>query len=236
MPFKDIIEKAGFTITSIKEFPTSETRRTGQAAVYRSNVNYRSGGILYFKNSRQRSFPTWHWYFDDAAPEDVRAVELNEDGLWDMQITMSDGSKREFLQDKDFSLFAEVRSDWIALNVESSSTADPGHPLWHCLDGRGNTAWHSSLQTTGEVYMEFWAPFGIRRGILAIQTVDEARPRECELFVDGKSIKRFTLEDRSGEQRVQVGQTDPNPTRIRFVVRSSYGDGGAIAIARFRLE
>jgi hypothetical protein len=235
-PFKDILEEAGFMITAVKEFPTVETKRAGQVVLYRSTANDRSGGILYFKNEEYRSFPAWHWYFDDGAPNDIQALELNEDGMWDVRITMDGGKEREFLQDEDFTLFAEMRSDWIALNVESSSAADSEYPIWQCFDGHVNTTWRSSLQASGEVYVEFWAPFGIHQGILTIQTVDEDRPRDCELFADGNSIKQFTLEDRAGEQRVQLGKTVQKAVKIRFVVRSSYGKGGSVAIAEFKLE
>jgi hypothetical protein len=235
-PFKDILDEAGYEIIAVKEFPSAITRRSGQAVVYRSTAKDRSGGVLYFASERKRSFPTWHWFFDDDAPDDVQAVELNADGLWDVRITMGDGTVREFLQDEDFTLFAEMRSDWIALNVRSSPATDPDHPVWQCLDGQTNTAWRSSLQASGEVDMELWAPFGISRGILTIQTVDEGRPRECELFADGKPVKKFTLEDRAGEQRVQLNKTFDKGSSIRLVVRSSYGEGGNIAIAEFRLE
>ncbi len=235
-PFKEVLEKAGFTIININEFPTAVARRTGQAVVYRSIAKNRSGGILYFKNDRERSFPTWHWYFNEDAPDSVNAVELNDDGMWDIRMSMSDGSGREFLQDEEFTLFAESRPDWIALNGTSSSATDPGHPMWKCFDGHGNTSWRSSLRAGDEVYLEFWAPFGIQRGVLTIQTVDEDRPRECELYADGKLIKQFTLEDRSGEQKVQIAKTQQNSVKMRFVARSSYGEGGNVSIAELKLE
>jgi hypothetical protein len=235
-PFKIMLEEAGFSIVAIDDFPTVITRRTGQAVVYRFASHNRSGGILYFKNKDHRSFPTWHWYFDDGAPSGIQALELNEDGLWDIQITMSDGEKREYLHDEDFTLTAEVRSDWIALNAVASSTSEPDHPIWQCLDGQRNTAWRSSLQSSGGVFLEVWAPFGIRQGILTVQTSDEGRPRECELLADGKPVKQFTLENRAGEQRVQLGKTFSKAVKVRFVVHSSYAENGMVAIAEFKLE
>jgi hypothetical protein len=234
-PFKDVLAQAGFEITGVKVFPTTEARKSGQVVLYRSRKGH-SGGILYFRNDLQRAFPTWHWYFDDKVPVDISAVELNEDGMWDVRISMEDGSTREYQQDEEFTLFAEPRSDWIALNGRSSPATDPDHSMWHCFDGMANTFWRSSLKASGEVFLEFWAPFGIQRGILTVQTTDEGRPRECELYIDGKRVKQFTLEDRTGEQKVQVGSTGRNPMEIRFVVRSSYAKDGIVAITGLKLE
>jgi hypothetical protein len=235
-PFKDVLDKAGFAIISIEKFPTAEAKRIGQAVVYRSNSSDRSGGILYFKNERERAYPTWHWYFDDSAPEGVQAVELNEDGLWDMRISMSDASEREFLQEEEFTLFAQTRSDWIALNGTSSSSTDPDHLMWKCLDGRANTSWHSSLDASGEVFLEVLSPFGIHRGLLTLHTIDEGRPRECELYIDDKMIKQFILEDQTGLQKVQIGADHRNARKIRFVVRSTYAGDGRVHLAEFILE
>jgi hypothetical protein len=235
-PFKDVLEKAGFTIIEIKKFPSMDVKASGQTVVYKSTAQNPSGGVLYFRNERNRSFPTWHWYFDDGVPDSARAVDINEDGLWDVRIWMNDGSEREFLQDEEFTLFAEPRSDWIALNGTSSSPTDPDHAMWKCLDGLQNTIWSSAMPASGQVFLEVLSPFGIHRGIVTVQTVDEGRPRDCELIADGKSIKRFTLENRAGEQKVQFG-SDPHLTgRMRFVVHSSYGEGGDVSIAEFKLE
>jgi hypothetical protein len=235
-PFNDILEKAGFTIVGIKKFPTAEARRSGQTVVYRSTSKDPSGGVLYFSNERKRSFPTWHWYFDDVAPDSVTAVELNEDGMWDIRISMSDGSEREFLQGEEFTLFAESRSDWLALNGTSSSSTDPDHLAWKCLDGHLNTNWSSSMHSSGEVFLEVMAPFSIRNGIMTVHTVEDGRPRECELFADGKMIKQFTLEDQAGEQKVRLGADYSSVEKIRFVVRSTYDEGGNVNIAEFKLE
>ena len=235
-PFNDMLEKAGFSIVSIEKFPTAEARKSGQAVVYRSTAKELSGGILYFRNERKRSFPTWHWFFDGVAPDSVRAVELNEDGMWDIRISMSDGSEREFLQDEEFTLFAESRSDWIALNGTSSSSTDPDHLVWMCLDGRLNTVWRSSLHSSGEVFLEVMSPFSIRNGVVTVHTIEEGCPRECELFADGKRIKQFTLEDQAGEQKVQLGADYSSVEKIRFVVRSTYDEGGNVNIAEFKLE
>lgn len=235
-PFNDMLKTAGFSIVEIEKFPTEVARKTGQVVVYRSTEKKSSGGVLYFKNDKIRTFPAWHWYFDDVAPDSARAVELNEDGLWDMRISMSDGSAREFLHDEEFSLFAEPRSDWIALNGPSSPSTDPDHLVWNCLDGRLNTMWCSSLHPSGEVFLEVLAPFPLRNGIMTVHTAAEGRPRECELFADGKRIKQFTLEDQAGEQKVQLGKGYDSVKRIRFVVRSSYDKDGKVTIAEFRLE
>ncbi|MFH1755783.1 MAG: hypothetical protein ABIA59_08790 [Candidatus Latescibacterota bacterium] len=235
-PFKDMLEKAGFAISNAQKFPSAEAGKTGQAVAYKSKGKVAAGGVLYFKDDASRSFPTWHWYFADGAPDSVSAVELNEDGMWDVRVSMNDGTNREFVQDREFTLFSQDRSDWIALNGISSPPSDSSHAMWRCLDGRTNTAWHSSLQNSAEIYLEVPSPFGVQRGILTVFTADRGRPRECEIHADGKLIKQFVLEDQTGEQKIQLGNACQKAGTIRFIVRSSYDQNGNVDIAEFILE
>ena len=43
--------------------------------------------------------PAWHWYFDRSVPEMVDKIELNDDGLWDMRVSLKGGETLEYLLD-----------------------------------------------------------------------------------------------------------------------------------------
>jgi hypothetical protein len=180
--------------------------------------------------------PSWHWYFENVAPDSTCPVELNRDGLWDIRILLEDGGFLEFIQEETFTLSAHNRDDWIAMNGSSSPAADPEHAMWKCFDGNENTAWRSSLKNHEEVYVELSAPFGIKRGILTVQTLDKDRPKECRLYADGKVVQKFKLQDETGIQKIRVEEAVMAAKKIRLAILSTFGKSSQVSIAELSLE
>jgi hypothetical protein len=180
--------------------------------------------------------PCWHWYFEDAVPDSAYPVELNEDGLWDIRIIMSDGRVESFLQEESFTLFANNRNDWIALNGTSSPPIDSEHKMWKCFDGDKKTAYSSSLKLHGKVSLQIHAPFGVKSGNISIQTLDQYCPKECVLFAGDEEIKRFILENESGKQRIHIGDSIKKAGSVQLVIESAYGDNDRISIAELTFE
>ncbi|NIM20537.1 MAG: hypothetical protein GTO51_09950 [Candidatus Latescibacteria bacterium] len=235
LELKKAVEKAGFLTASFRPFPATGERETGQVVVYKSE-KASSGGAIYLKSIGGKTAPIWHWHFTDAAPDSAYPVDIDEDGMWDIRIVMSNGRFRDFIQDDTFTLAARLRNDWIAMNGTSSPPTNPDHAMWKCFDGSARTAWSSSLEGRDEVFLEVMAPFGVQRGILSIQTIDDGRPSKCILYADGKKVKEFKLENETGIQKIQIGSAIQNATQVRFVVRSTYGKDKTVSIAEFSLE
>jgi len=234
-PFRDIIRMAGFESVVYRSFPFSRLGDGGEVVVYRAAGADR-GGVIYLKTLSGQVAPSWHWFFDDAAPDSVYPVEINEDGLWDVRVVMAGGQVREFLQEQTFTLSGELRNDWIALNGSCSPPTDQGHELWRCFDGDPRTCWRSSLAGRDDVYLEVRTPFGLQRGILTVCTLDEGRPKECRLLFDGKVVQSFNLKNETARQRIQIKSSAASIQTARLVVLSIHGAGQDVALAEFSLE
>ena len=117
--FRHLIEGAGYVPEQYNSFPTQELGKKGRMLLYARKGD--KGGVIYIKKVGEEITPSWHWYFDDAAPKAVEKVDLNEDGLWDLRVETKKGDRLEFIQDESFSLMAKGRDDWIAMNGTSSS-------------------------------------------------------------------------------------------------------------------
>lgn len=234
-PFQNIISSAGFESVAYRSFPFSRVGDGGEMVVYRTAGADR-GGVVYLKTIGGQAAPSWHWYFSDAAPDNVQPLEINEDGLWDVRIIMADGQARDFLQGQTFTLGGELRNDWIALNGNCSPPTGPGHEMWRCFDQDPRTSWRSSLAGRDEVYIEVNTPFGLRRGILTVHTIDEGRPKECRLLLDGQEVQRFSLKNETASQRIQIKSTAQNIKTARLAVLSIHGQEQVVSIAEFSLE
>ena len=67
------------------------------------------GGVLYTQKYGDDNRVVWHWYFNEDAPDSIEAIELNEDGLWDVRMFI--GSKtQDYVQEQSFSLVARQRT------------------------------------------------------------------------------------------------------------------------------
>lgn len=231
--FRKVIEGAGYTAASYDVFPAQELGKKGRILIYKNDD--KSGGIIYMKKVGSLVSPTWHWHFDDRVPEKVTKVELNGDGLWDLRVDCSDGKTMDFIQDETFTLVANERNDWIAMNGEASPPASADDAPWKCFDGDPATAWRSPM-SGGKVFMELPAPFGVEQGLLTVTTLPSEQPHHCAVLVDGKEVKEFDLEAKAAEQTVQLGSGVQGAKSVKLVINSAYGNDGVVAIAELALR
>jgi hypothetical protein len=236
IPFKSFIEGAGFEVTLFEEFPSEEQGIKGRIMAYRSKAA-NSGGVIYFKKADDIVSPCWHWFFKDAVPDSVRRAEINEDGLWDIRVVTKNGRRFDFIQGVDFTLLAKPREDWLALNGSCSPPTRPDdYALWKCFDGDSATAYRTSIEGDKGAFIDVSAPFGVREGILTIETTEREQPSNCELYADGKKIESFKLEKKQGKQMVRIPPEVQGAKEVRVVFNKSYDGAGIVKIAEFTLK
>lgn len=232
-PFRDELSKAGFEATGYARFPAQQPLYKASTIIYEAKKGER-GGVLYVLDKGGDYSVGWHWYFDDAVPEAIQPVELNGDGLWDVRITMKDGSTREEIQEESFTLVTHGRESKIALNGEVSGGTKEGFPQWHCFDGDTTTVWRA---TAGDdAWVEVKAPLGVRDGILTVKTLDSDQPHNCALVVDGKKVQNLEFSEAKGTQLVRLAEPIESAQSVRLVVESSFGDNGAVAISELEIK
>jgi hypothetical protein len=234
MEARNVIEGAGFVIRKYKSFPTEEVAKRGRVLVYTDKQGKRSGGVVYIKRTGFDAAPAWHWYFDDMAPDSVAHVELNYDGLWDIQIVSTGGKVERYIQEDAFTLFARERNDWIAMNGSSSTPASDGVAMWKCFDGDTTTAWKSPL--ANGAFLELSVPFGVKDGNLTLCALSSDQPRQCTIYADGKQVGQIELQPVVGRQVTSLGQGVLGAKKVRLEFASSHGNSGAVAVAELGLR
>jgi len=231
-----MVEAAGYVTKEYSQFPVQEIGMNGRMLVYTDKKGKSSGGLIFFKKTGFVVTPAWHWYFDNNVPESVKKIELNDDGLWDIRITMKDGDVLELLQDDSFDLTAFERSDWIALNGTSSEPVSADHKMWKCFDGDSSTTWSSSAGDGKETFLEVPAPFGIEEGILTLQTAQENQPLHCTLYADGKKVQEFELQPTAASQVVRLEEGVKGAKRVKLTFDSVHGGGDVVSVAEMGLK
>ncbi len=232
---REIIEAAGFVVASYGDFPSQEVNKKGRALIYTDKGAKKSGGVVYLKKTGGFLSPSWHWYFENMVPEKVENVELNDDGLWDVQITGKNGEVEAFTQDDSFTLFAKDRSDWLAMNGTSSAPVSEEFGMWKCFDGDTTTAWKSST-AAGETFIEFYTPFGSKGGILTIHTLETGQPGKCIISADGKKVDEIDLKPVAGSQMIQLNEKARKASAIRLVFSSVHGGGDVVEVGEIGLK
>jgi hypothetical protein len=232
---RDLIEGAGFVVASYGDFPSQEVNKKGRVLVYTDKGGKKSGGVIYLKKTGGIVAQSWHWFFENMVPDSVKNVELNNDGLWDMQITGSKGEVEEFTQDESFTLFARDRSDWIAMNGTSSPPVSGKFGMWKCFDGDTTTAWKASF-AGGEAFVEFFTPFGSADGILTIHTLKTGQPGTCVISADGKKVDEIELKPVAGRQTFQLNDNARKAATIRLVFGSVHGGGDVVEVGELSLK
>jgi hypothetical protein len=230
-----MIETAGYVMKDYADFPSQEPGKKSRVLVYTDKKAKSSGGVIYLRKTGYDLRPAWHWYFAEDVPEKVEKVELNDDGLWDVRITLKNGNILEFIQNESFDFTAANRTDWIALNGASSQPIGEG-AMWKCFDGDSTTAWQSSTGSGGGAYLEVAAPFGVVYGVLTLHTMDVNQPRQCTLFADGEKLQEFELEPKAASQLIRLDDGVRGAKKIRLTFDSTYGDGDVVAIAEMTLK
>lgn len=228
------VEGAGFVALAFDPFPGPSSGKVGRVLVY-ADEKGRRGGVIYATKVGTNVEPCRHWDFDDMAPDSVQAVELNDDGLWDIRVMAGKGREMDLFQDKSFTLDARERSDWIALNGQSSPAISEDDELWKCFDGDSATAWRSSM-SNGTAFVELWAPFGVESGVLSITSGETDQPRSCVVYADGKKIQDLKLRGGAGTQVMQLEDGVRGARKIRLEFAAVHGGASNVAIAELSLK
>jgi hypothetical protein len=231
-----MIESAGYVVSEYREFPTQEVGKKGRLLVYTDKKEKSSGGVVYLKITGLDVVPSWHWYFEKSVPEVVDKVELNDDGLWDVRVSLKGGKTLEYIQGESFSMTTADRSDWVALNGTSSEPLGDEYGLWRCFDSDTSTAWRSSGSGGGEVFLELSVPFGVGQDILALHTWRSDQPSRCTLYADGKKVQEFGLEPRAANQLIRLDDGVKGAKKIRLTFDSVHGGGSNVSVAELYLK
>lgn len=232
---KKMIEAAGFRTKVYEPFPGQQIGWKARILVYESKNGKPPGGVVYINKKGNKLSPGWHWYFPDMVPDSVVAVELNDDGLWDL--SLMDGKRVvSFLQEETFSLTAGERTDWLAMNGTSSALVSASDALWKAFDGDTTTAWRSPLGDNSTAYVEFASPFGITDGVLTVRTLEGGQPKECTLYADGSQIQQFELEARAASQMIQLDRRIVGAKQVRLEFNSTHGDAPDVEIGELGLR
>jgi len=219
-PYSDVIAKAGFKPILFTRFPAQKPGRKATIVVYRDKSDKDKGGVLYLQgNTVDDASLSWHWYFENGAPDSIRAAELNGDGFWDVVVHLADGKTVDLIQETDFTLMGNQRDDLIALNAASSQPEG----LWKCFDGDTATFWSAG---GAEGYVEVSTPLGVSDGILIIRLSPDANKQKCEVFADGKKVQEIELESTDLEQRIQLDDGVKRAGKIKLEIK---GDGAGIS-------
>jgi len=223
-PFKSTITSKGFQIAQAKRFPAQVDARRAAVVVYGSGGK---GGVLYvrgFENDAPR--PVWHWYFDNAAPDSITALDINRDGLWDVRVFMAGGKTTDFVQDTDFSFTGAEHDGLFANNGASSNSKD----LWKAFDADSSTAWTSPASGA---YIDIPNPFGLEVGQLTVREAGGSRPTRLEIGDGTKKLQDCDLESTSEEQRFQLDAAVKALPVIRVTV---VGKGKNVALSELGIH
>ncbi len=235
VPFAPEIVDGGFEAVFYDYFPSPVAGKQGKMILYRSAKGGKDGGMIFVQEMGAKFEWVWHWYFEDASPKSVKNAEINNDGLWDIRVTMANGRTLELLQDDSFTLGDVERADKIALNGTSSPPSE-GHPLWYCFDGFPSTAWMSNIEGSVKPFIEVASPLGLADGILSIRALAENQPRKCDILAAGKKIQSIDLEKTTDVQLIQLKSDFKTAKKIRLVIMSCHGDCREVAIAELAIK
>lgn len=235
VPFTPEIEAAGYEVSFYTDYPATVAGKVGKMVLYGSASGGQDGGMIYVEESGSGYGWVWHWYLEDASPVSINHAEINEDGLWDIQVRTKDQRQLEFAQDDSFALIGGAREDRIALNGTSSDPLE-NHPLWHCFDGNIYSSFQSDAGGRNRPFIEVASPFGLADGILSIHLLEANQPKDCDLLADGEKVQSFQLQATTGEQLIQLDAVFKTAKRIRMEVNSCHGDSRVAAIAELSIR
>lgn len=224
-PFAAEIAAKGYRIVQARRFPAQLAARRATVVVYQSNDGTR-GGVLY--TQRMGDGPhrvSWHWLFQDSAPDSIQAVEINSDGLWDARVFMKGGKVVDLIQGEAFTFMGPERDGLAVLNGASSAPEQ----LWKCFDGDSTTAWQSPMNGA---FIEIPNPFGLAAGELSVRLADTDRPNKLEL-VAGDAKQSIDLAEKAGEQHFKLDAAMTAAPSIRLEFR---GAGASVAVSELGIR
>lgn len=224
--FVSAITGKGYHVVQEKRFPAQIDARRARVVVYRAADGTR-GGVLYLRGFQDDApRPAWHWYFSNAAPDSVAAIDINRDGLWDMRAYMAGGATQDFIQDTDFTLRGPERTGLLAMNGASSSPDG----LWKVFDADTSTSWNAP---SSGAYLEIPNPFGLDLGQLSVRLAGGSRPGKLEIGDGAQKLQECDLAATAEEQRFQLDAAVKTMSVIRIQV---VGAGKTVALSELELQ
>lgn len=230
-PYRDVLEAAGYQPVFYESFPSQIAGMKSDVVVYHARSGS-GGGVLYLQEFGSGYQPLWHWYFEKDAPDSVQALEINEDGLWDVRMFV-DGEPVDYVQDQSFTFVTRRRDDRIAMNGDASEPIDAESMAWHAFDSDTTTAWQSALD---DAFIEIPVPLGIEKGILTIQLLADHQPDKVELSADGKKVQEFELEETTLEQAIQLDPAAMKAKVLRLDFDSAHRGSDTVAVAELGVK
>jgi len=225
-PFAPVITAKGYQVVQARRFPAQVDSRRATVVVYRTADGSR-GGVLYvrgFESDPPR--PVWHWYFANGAPDSVQALDLNQDGLWDLRVFMAGGTTSDYQQDAVFTFAGAEHPGLFAMN--GSSSAPDG--LWKAFDADTSTAW----QAPGAgAFIEIPNPFGLETGQLSVRLSASGRPAKLEVSGGEAARQECDLQPTTEEQRFLLDPAFKSAATIRVSV---VGGGKNVAISELEIQ
>ena len=225
-PFAPVITEKGFQVVQAKRFPAQVDGRRAAVVVYRTRDGAR-GGVLYvrgFESDPPR--PVWHWYFGNAAPDSVTAVDINRDGLWDVRMYMAGGTTTDYIQDTDFTFGGAERAGLAAMNGASSK----GEGLFKAFDADTSTTWQSP---SSGAYIDIPNPFGLSKGQLSVRLAGGSRANKLEIGDGTQKLQECNLDATVEEQRFQLDAVVKALPNIRVTV---VGPGKNVALSELEIQ
>jgi len=218
------LETHGYRIVHTQKLPAQMSNRRATAAVYRSQDGAR-GGILYMQRADNSSEGiSWHWYFDDGAPDSVAITEINGDGLWDMRVFMHGGATRDFVQGESFTILSD-NGMRVAMNGKSSGT-----DAWKAFDGDTTTAWQAPAK---DAYIEVPMPMGVEKGTLRLKVASGSRANKVNIFAGDQKVQSVELQRTNQFQEINLDAAVKDAPAMRLVLE---GPAATVAISELEIR
>jgi len=218
------LDKHGFKIVHAQKLPAQMSNRRATAVVYQS-LDGAKGGVVYM----QRATPTaegisWHWYFDDGAPDSIQVTETNGDGLWDVRVFMHGGTTRDFVQGETFTFLTDTGMR-VAMNGKASGT-----DLWKAFDGDTTTAWEAPAK---DAYIDVPMPMGVEKGTVRLRLATGSRASKVDIFAGDRKVQSVELQQTNRFQEIALDQAVKDAPAMRLVVE---GPAATVAISELEIR
>ena len=218
------LEKHGYRLVRTQTLPAQMSNRRATAAVYQSQDGSR-GGVLYMQRADNYSDGiSWHWYYDDGAPDSMQIAEINGDGLWDVRVFMRGGTTHDYVQGESFTIQADTGMR-IAMNGKSSGT-----DAWKAFDGDSTTAWQAPAK---DAYLEVPMPLGVEKGTLRLRLASGSRASKVEIFAGDRKVQSVELQATNKFQEIELDAAVKDAPAMRLVVA---GPAETVAISELEIR
>ena len=218
------LQKHGYHIVHTQKLPAQMSNRRATAVIYQSQDGAR-GGVLYMQRATASSEGiSWHWYFDDGAPDSIQITETSGDGLWDARVFMHGGTTRDFVQGETFTFMTDTGMR-IAMNGKSSGT-----DAWKVFDGDTTTAWQAPAK---DAYIDVPMPMGVEKGTVRLRLAAGSRASSVDIFAGDRKVQSVELQRTNQFQEITLDPAVKDAPAMRLVVE---GPAETVAISELEIR